>query len=219
METFVNPQRAGAAMWLLQPFYILTEFITATAVTVPYSFIDNTISELGASTCSAVGDPPYGPVPVCSPWHDFMNVSFIVSGILLATGAILLWRWIPSGGARGTAVVLWVISGLSSIGTGLVPLDQNLILHGVVAFPAFVAQPAALIVMGLGLRRQRPGLGWSGFAAGVVSAVASIAFIVRTGDTGSGLFERLALWPSYLWIAVLAVIVFSSGSRGTVRPA
>ena len=204
--------RWGAAMWLVQPLYLVTEFITAAKVTVPYTFAGNTISELGAVSCTSVGYSGEDPVQVCSPWHALMNTSFIVSGLLLAGGAILLRRWLPAGKRTTTAVVLWVISGLSSVGTGLVPLDQNLTLHGVVSLPAFLAQPVALILLGLALRPQHRGLAWSGLLAGVISSVGTVAFIVGSSSYG-GLLERLSLWPAYVWVTALAIVALRPSAQ------
>jgi hypothetical membrane protein len=72
-----------------------------------------------------------------------MNGSFMAFGVLLAGGAVLLARplgpWVAG---------LLTVSGLSSVATGLAPLDQDATLHGIAAAPLFVAQPIALIVLG-----------------------------------------------------------------------
>lgn len=200
-------------MWLVQPISIFAEFVTAARVSVRYSFMDNTISDLGASTCGAI-DYPFGPVPACSPWHGLMNGSFIAFGLLLAVGALLLRRWLPRGGTATVSVLLWIVSGLSSIGTGLVPLDQDLVLHALVSLPVFVAQPLALITLGVALRRRRLGLAWSALTAGVISAAATVGFLATSDspDLG-GLLERLALWPGYLWVPALALAVLPQRRR------
>jgi hypothetical membrane protein len=147
--------RAGALMWVVQPLYIVCELVAAAAATAPYSLVDNTISDLGATTCTTIAYP-YGDVAVCSPLNLVVNGAFVVFGVLMALGALLLRSWLPQGAAATTAVVLWVITGLSSIATGLVPLDRNLDLHSLVALPALVAQPLALLVSAYVLRHRRP---------------------------------------------------------------
>ncbi|QSF59073.1 DUF998 domain-containing protein [Nocardioides sp. zg-1228] len=185
---------------------MVCELIAAAAATAPYSLLDNTISDLGATTCTTIAYP-YGDVPVCSPLHPLVNGAFIVFGLLLAIGAVLLRGWLPKGAAATTSVGLWVITGLSSVATGLVPLDQDLDLHSLVALPAFVAQSLALLVIAYVLRHRR-GVSGSALVAGAVSLVGLVAFLARTGSAElGGLFERLAFWPGYLWLPVLAVVV------------
>jgi hypothetical membrane protein len=199
--------RVGAVMWLVQPLTVLAEYVVAAKVTVPYSFVNNTISDLGASTCTSI-EYPFGLVPVCSPWHSLLNGSFIILGLFLALGAILIRRLLPPGPAATTSVVLWVISGLSSIATGLVPLDQDLNLHVLVSEPIFFAQPLAIISLGLAFRPHRPALAWSGLAVGAISLAGTAAFLTRPDSPNlGGLFERVALWPGYVWVAIVAVAV------------
>lgn len=197
---------AGALMLLVQPLYILAELITATAVIAPYSLVDNTISDLGATTCTTIGYG-VGPVAVCSPWHLLVNGAFIVFGLLMTVGTVLLRGWFPRARVSTAALVLWVVSGLSSIGTGLTPLDQALELHVLVSLPVFLTQPLALLLSGLALR-GRPGLAGSALALGAISLAATVAFFaVPAGGAFGGLLERLALWPGYVWLLGLGVVV------------
>ncbi|MER7169696.1 DUF998 domain-containing protein, partial [Micromonospora sp. NPDC000207] len=116
--------RLGVVAWLVQPLYLVAEIVTATAVGVPYSFVDNTISDLGASACTTVAYP-FGDVAVCSPWHLVLNTAFVVTGVLMVVGALLVRHPVAGGWVRW----LWVVAGLSSVGTGLVPLDRDLDLQ------------------------------------------------------------------------------------------
>lgn len=197
----------------VQAIYPVIELAVAVKVTAPYSMVDNTISDLAATMCTSI-DYPYGPVVVCSPWHPLMNSSFLVFGLLLALGGLLLRRWLGSGSLAAVSVVLWVVSGLSSIATGLVPLDQDLGLHALVSWPVFLAQPVAVLTTALALRRRHRSVALSGMAVGVVSLVAAAGFLATTADAQhGGLLERLALWPSYLWLPILAAAVFRDPAR------
>jgi hypothetical membrane protein len=193
-------------MWVVQPLYIVCELVVAAAAIAPYSLVDNTISDLGATTCTTIGYP-YGDVAVCSPLNLVVNGAFVVFGVLMALGALLLRAWLPQGAAATTAVVLWVITGLSSTATGLVPLDRDLDLHSLVALPALITQSLALLVSAYVLRHRR-GPSRAALAAGALSLVGLVAFLARTGSAElGGLFERLAFWPGYLWLPVLALVV------------
>lgn len=180
----------GALALLVRPAYIAFELVVAAATTGSYSLVADSVSQLGEVGCSAA---------YCSPQHALMNGSFMVFGALLAGGAVLLARslgWWVTG--------LLVVSGLSSIATGLAPLDQDTTLHAIAATPLFVAQPIALILLGWQCRKDRPGMAWALLAAGAVTAAAAASFVLSGDGPASGAFERLALWPVLFGLAGFA---------------
>ncbi|WP_166435868.1 DUF998 domain-containing protein [Cellulomonas shaoxiangyii] len=197
----------GAAAWLVQPLYVVAELLAAARSSAPYSLLDQTISDLGATTCTAI-DYAHGPVEVCSPWYPVINASLVVFGLLLAVGAVLLRRFLPRRRSATASTVAWVVVGLSSVATGLVPLDRDLTLHSLVALPALLASPAALLLLAASLRRAVPWLSAATAAVGLASLVGAVAFLVTTGspDLG-GLWERLGFWPTYLWLPVVAAVL------------
>ena len=180
--------RVGVALWLLRPLYLLTEVVVAAATTGGYSFVDDTVSDLGAVTCTAA---------YCSPRHALMNGAFIGFGALLAVGAVLLaahiGRW---------ATVLLVVAGLGSVAVGLAPVDTQPDLHVLVATPLFVAQPLALLLLG---RRVGGRLGHAVVATAALTAVGAVGFVLVGDGAGAGALERLALWPVLVAPAVVAV--------------
>ncbi len=143
-----------------------------------------------------------------------MNGSFIGFGALLVGGAVLLSRplgpWVTG---------LLLVSGLSSVATGLAPLDQDGTLHAIAAAPLFVAQPVALIVLGARLRNERPHLARALLAAGVVTGTAAVSYVLSGDGPASGALERLALWPvliglaGFAWTRLLPVDRSESGHR------
>ncbi len=182
--------RWGALALLVRPTYIATEFVVAAATTGGYSFVADSVSRLGEVGCSAA---------YCSPRHELMNGSFIGFGGLLAGGALLLARplgpWVTG---------LLVISGLSSAATGLAPLDQDSTLHAIAATPLFVAQPVALILLGVRVRRDHPRLARVLLTTGAVTASAAALFVLSGDDHPAGALERLALWPVLFGVAAFA---------------
>lgn len=212
MNTVAKRVRVGAVMLAIQPLYILAELLTAGAVTAPYSLLHNTISDLGATTCTTI-DYTVGAVDVCSPWHLVINGAFLVFGALLAVGIYLVRDWFQPARMGTAAVVLWIVSGLSSIGTGLTPLDQALEIHALVSLPVFIAQPLALLLSGVVLGKRRGIASWA-FVAGAVSVVATIIFlgILPAGGAFGGLLERLALWPGYIWLLGLGTAMLRKNS-------
>ena len=182
--------RCGALALLVRPAYIATEFVTASATTGGYSFVADSVSKLGEVGCSEA---------YCSPRHEVMNASFVGFGVLLAGGAVLMARplgpWVSG---------LLVVSGLSSVATGLAPLDQDTTLHAIVATPLFVAQPIALALLGARLRQDQPRLGRALMATGAVTGGAAVSFILSGDGPVSGALERLALWPVLIGLAAFA---------------
>lgn len=209
--------RAGFLLWALQPLYLVIELVGAALSTAPYSLLHSTISDLGATTCTAIAYPTED-VLVCSPAHAALNASFVVFGLAMALGAVLLRPWLPPGAAMSTATVLWVVTGASSIGTGLTPLDQALTLHALVSTPGIVLSGAAMALTGIALARswQRPA--WWGLAAGgILSCAAGILLLVRLDTAWIGLLERLCLWPSYAACTLVALAVLGRHPHGRAR--
>lgn len=180
-------ERLGVVLLAVRPAYLVVELAVAAAAS-GYSVLDDSVSELGNLTCTTS----------CSPGHDAMNAAFVVFGVLLAAGALLLRR--PFG---PWAAGLLVVSGLSSVATGLAPLDQDAGLHTLAATPLFVAQPVALVLLAVALRAQRPAVARVLLVTGLVVGAAAVGFVV----TGSGGLERLALWP------VLVAPAFAASGR------
>ena len=182
--------RWGALALLVRPAYIATEYVVAAATTGGYSFVHDSVSKLGEVGCSEA---------YCSPRHELMNGSFVGFGALLAGGAVLLSRplgpWVTG---------LLVVSGASSVATGLAPLDQDVTRHALAATPLFVAQPIAVGLLGRRVRRDHPRLGKALMATGVVTGAAAVAFVVSGDDQASGALERLALWPVLVGLAGFA---------------
>ncbi len=201
-DAVTTRHRLGALMWVVRPAYFVAEVAVAVWSTAPYSFVDNTISDLGAAECTSI--ERFGaPVPVCSPAHDLLNGSFVVFGALMALGAVLLFGRFGRGPLAVALTALLVVSGLSSIATGLTPLDVHPTGHFLAASPLFVAQPIALVVLGLLLRPRRPGTGLALIATGLVCGAAAGAFIGF--DQAIGITERIALWPVFIALAVVGV--------------
>lgn len=202
-----------ATTWALQGLYVVAEVVVGLRASGGYSFVDHTISDLGATTCRTLE----GGARVCSPWHVAMNVAFVAFGVSLALGAWLLRRARPPGRLATASLVLWIVAGAGSVAVGLIPVDRHPDLHGAVAVWVFVAQPLALLLLGLALRAAHPRLGWGTVAVGVVSALGSLGFLILLhDDSGAGALERLALWPGYLWVSVLAWV--AHGRRPAPEP-
>lgn len=180
----------GAALLLVRPAYVAAELVVASATRGGYSVVSDSVSRLGEVGCSA---------SYCSPRQAWMNGAFVVFGVLLAAGAALLGRRLGA-----VVTTLLVVSGLSSVATGLAPLDRDAALHTLAAAPLFAAQPAALVVLGLRTRVSRPVLGRALVVTGGVTAIAAAGFVAAGDGSAAGALERLALWPVLLALAAYA---------------
>lgn len=189
----------GAAMWLVRPVYVVIELVVAAATVGGHDLTDDTVSELGAVECLQT---------LCSPRHELMNSTFVGIGLLLAVGALLL-----VGRLGRTVTALLVMAGLSSVATGLAPIDGDVTLHAVAAAPLFVCQPLALLLLGRRLWRTHGRLAVALLLTGTVTAAAALAFVAS--EAGQGLFERLALWPVLIATAAVAVTILEPGRGRT----
>lgn len=198
--------RLGAALWLVQPAYLLLELIAAAMSTAPYSLLHNTISDLGATTCTTIAYPGQD-VPVCSPAHLAVNASFVLFGLAMAAGAVLLRSRLPRGRLITTAVVVWVVAGLSSVGSGLTPLDQLMEAHILLSTPGIVCSGVAIVLTGPALAWQWSRRWWPAVLLGAICTAAGLLMFVRLEVQWGGLIERIALWPSFGVCALVAVAV------------
>ena len=205
-------------MWALQPLYIVVEVVVGLQASRDYSFAGSTVSDLGDTACRQVrGDV------LCSPWHPGMNAAFVWFGCTLVLGALLLGRRLLPGRMGTAAVVAWCVSGAGSVGVGLFPVNEDPTAHGLVALPIFVAQPLAVLLTALSLRHAWPRTAVVGYVLAAASAVGAVAFGATVGTDADviGAVERLALWPGYLWVSVVAVgswVLAGDARRRSARP-
>src|ERR1700712_6132391 len=93
----VNPNRlrAGACAWLLTLQFFVVEAIAAARVP-GYSYATDTISALGG---------------LASPAHRLMDASFVLQGVLILAGALLLRPAPPGTAAPGARALLGAGAG------------------------------------------------------------------------------------------------------------
>lgn len=206
--------RIGALLWMMQPLYIVLEVVVGARAPAAYSFADSTISDLGDTACRMTRG-----LTLCSPWHQGMNVGFVYFGCTLALGALLVGMRRPPGRLMTASMIAWTISGLGSIGVGLVPVNENGSLHSLVALPVFLAQPTALLLLGLGLLRMHRTFANATLVVSAASAIGVVGFffvVTSDGSTLLGATERLELWPGYVWVSVVAFSAIAHARRSPV---
>jgi hypothetical protein len=182
----------------------------AAATSARYSLRDDTISALGQVSCSPGHDGSV--VPVCSSGHVVLNAAFVLFGLLRATGALLVREVLDSTWWRAAAVTAWVVSGICSAAVGLAPVDR-VPLHSLAAGPVFLLQPFAVVATAIALRpsaRTHFRVGAAGLVVGAATIVGALSFGLRIGHpTWVGALERLALWPAYGWLGLVAATLLT----------
>ncbi|GAB3998719.1 DUF998 domain-containing protein [Nocardioides marmoraquaticus] len=180
----------GVAL-LLTVTSLAVQPVVAAAVTTPYSWTRDAISDLGVVRCDAA---------LCSPWWPVFSVGLLVGGAAMVAVGVLVRRY-------AAAAVLLVLAGLSTAAVGLVPLDVDRPLHLLVATPLFPAQNLAVLLLGLRLAgTSRAGL----VAAGVVGLLGSLAVVAPLG-VPFGVAERLGAYPAVIALAALGLSVLHRG--------
>ena len=193
--------RGGPVLWLLSAQYFAAQAAVASAWSGAYSLASNTISDLGNTRCAR-----YSGRSVCSPLHTVMNASFVLLGLTMLGGALLIGR--EGGWSRSSVVGLWFI-GMAGGGTVLVGLfPENTIggLHVTGAALAFVLGNLGVLVLGISLAGLPPGLRWFTIAAGTVGLGGLVLFLSHIYlGLGVGGMERVAGYPQDLWLVVVGL--------------
>ena len=189
----------------------------AAGASAAYSLRDDTVSALGMAACS----PGHAgsALDVCSPGHGLMNAAFVAFGLLRAGAPRSSGRGSAGGVGSGRRLALGRL-GLAAAAVGLAPVDQQPGWHVVAALPVFVLQPLAVLATAGALRRSAavpPGVWVAGQVVGAVTLAAAAAFGARLGGpTWVGGLERLALWPAYVWLGVVALALLVASRSETV---
>lgn len=211
---------ALAKLSVLQYFVAEAAVIGSWAAPEPYSRRTGYISDLGALHCGE-----FSGRDVCSPAHLLMNASFVVQGIGMMVGALLLSSAVIGIAARAGARLthapgkgptsvpafiargLTVTAGAGTVLVGLVPEDAGSGWHLVGALLYFAAGGLALLLLGWLWRAQSP-LGWFILACGAVSLAALITGgVTEMRVPEPGTLERLMGYPVTIGTAAVGLVV------------
>ena len=196
----------GAIIWILAVEFFVAQIIVQSAWVTPFSLTQNFISDLGNTTC--------GPYPldsdsyVCSPWHAWMNASFILLGLIILVGATLVRTVLPRGLSRTTGLMLLALGGAGLIAVGIFPEDVNITYHRLGAAAHFVLGNLGMVALGIALvqARRQPALAVYSIVSGIVGLLATALFISdHYLGIGIGGMERVAAYPLPLWLIVAGI--------------
>lgn len=196
----------GAIVWILAVQFFIAQFVVQSAWTTPYSLKANYISDLGNTTCGSY--PTDSDRYVCSPWHAWMNVSFVLLGVIILFGAGLLRRAFPAGRMGAAGLMLVSLAGPGLIAVGLFPEDVNITPHRIGAALQFIIGNLGIVVLGVAMvtTRRQVLLAVYSIASGLVGLLATGLFVSgHYLGLGIGGMERLAAYALPLWLIVVGV--------------
>lgn len=196
--------RTGPIIWLFSFQFMLAEYLISLTTSYPYSYFDNYISDLGAAHCADLTSGFTDAVHrACSPLHDWMNLSFVAQGVLLAIGAFYMRHRFPATKPIRIGLLLLMIAGAGFVAAGLAPNDVNLPVHYTGAVLALFGGGIGITLIGatlLGQKSNGTGFALLTIASGVLSLAGTI--LLSSGITlglGVGGMERVAAYPVELW--------------------
>ncbi|HVA11531.1 MAG TPA: DUF998 domain-containing protein [Candidatus Dormibacteraeota bacterium] len=195
----------GPAIWILSVQYFIIQIITALAFRTTYSLRFNTISDLGNSACGN-----YSSRYVCSPQHNLMNASFILLGLTMASGSLLIYQGFKRDRVTLMGFGLMAIAGFGTLIVGLFPENTISFLHIFGASLPFLLGNAGLVILSISLNIPRL-LRYYTFLTGVIALIALVFFY--TGhylSLGLGGMERLVAYPQTFWLIVFGVYISSN---------
>lgn len=190
----------GPALWILSLQYLITQLVVAIGWQTPYSILKNTISDLGNTVCGA-----YDGRQVCSPLHPLMNVSFVVLGMTMLVGAVLIYQEFRKNIGSTIGFTFMILAGLGTILVGLSPENNASDLHFLGAMLPFVIGNIGMVVLGASLKLPR---WWRIYSvlSGLMSLAALLLFVTHNYlGIGIGGMERIAAYPQTIWLIVTGI--------------
>lgn len=209
----------GACLWLCCFQFFVGEQIARLGWTGHYSMASNYISDLGAVHCRP---------PSCSSLHWVMDGSFVLQGLLIFFGAVLVRRLFPEQLVYRVALVLFAVAGLGVLVVGLAPEDVDFRLHIWGAVGNFLGGNLAMVLLGRAMIRRSVCLPfakrwrhWITFVAGSVGLLATMALAFRGSPSWNwnpGTVERLAAYPLPLWLTWTGFWLLQDGRSADIDP-
>jgi hypothetical membrane protein len=189
-----TPPWLGAGWWALCFQFFVAEQIARMSWPGYYSMTGNWISDLGTAN---------------SPRHWIMNGSFVVQGVLISVGAILMRRLFPAKASYRLALLLFLVSGVGVLVVGLAPEDSNAQVHRMAALAHLLAGNLAMVLIGVAMLAGAARVRFRGvltLLAGLLGLTALV--LLGLGEKNVGTFERMAASPLTLWLTWTGWLMF-----------
>lgn len=192
----------GPTAWIASLQYFVVQFLTARAWTTQFNFFVNPISDLGNTVCGQYFDRY-----VCSPLHVLMNLSFLLLGITMMIGSVLIYQEFKETNYSAVGFGFMALSAFGTMLIGLFPENTISAIHFAGALLPFLLGNLGMIILSqvlelpAWLRNFTLFLGLLGLAA-----LPILAFHTRL-DLSIGGIERIVAYPQTIWLIVFGVYI------------
>ena len=191
----------GPLIWMLCFQYFLVQIVVASAWHPAYNWATNLISDLGNTACGT-----YANRFVCSPQHGLMNASFILLGLTMATGALLIYQEFQETKLSLVGFTLMGLAGVGSMLVGAFPENTVASAHFGGAILALVVGNLSIVLLSFGLRKVQSAFKIYSFISGIVSLAAVVLFELGVDfGLGQGTIERIVSYPQTLWLIIFGL--------------
>lgn len=224
--TTIQSVRLGAICWILIAEYYVAQLV-AQSGWPGYRVSQYDVSALGATNCGPFTDPvSHEVMQICSPLHSVMNAGFVLAGVLMIIGSILVYKAWPRCRLSRATLLCIMAAGVGEILSGLAPGNVSIAVHATGAMLHWVFGTVAIVCLALAVRRNRPGLA---IFSGICAVMVLTAFLLYGNRNylglGRGTMQRLMSYPLSIWVIVLGMLIFrrsqtwSASSKHTAFPA
>jgi len=209
----------GPTMWILSIQYFMVQVIVARAWPTTYSFLHNSISDLGNTACGNYANRAVNNSYVCSPKHDLMNASFIVLGIFMTLGSLLIYRQIKTDRRILIGFICLALGGIGTIIVGLFPENSVAILHVIGASLPFFVGNVGIAIIGFSPTLPSVIRKYS-LVTGLFSLIFLAFYIFKIYlGIGIGGVERLTAYPQTIWLIIFGFYIYRNQmSRSEIKP-
>ena len=194
----------GPLFWASGIQYFIVELAAARSAD-SYSFIHDSISNLGVTRCISAGDRLF-----CSPLHSRMDVSIVILGSSIIIGSLLFyWRHGVSMASK-IAFLMMAVAGAGVVVVGMYPENDIFTVHLMASMVAFFTGAISIIIMALSVKMPRA-LRFVAIILAIISLAAQIMFFTNAfGWRYHGIVERATTDTQILWLVIF-------GTYSTVR--
>jgi hypothetical membrane protein len=184
--------RWGGVAWLLTLQFFVVEAVAALRYE-GYSYSADVISDLGTAA---------------SPARLLMNGSFVLQGVLIVAGALLLAPGLSGTGGK-LARLLLGLAGFGVLLVGVFPLDSSGTAHQVAAAAYLLGGAMGVIALAYGVRPRSEALGSTLAFLGLLGVVGTIFFAAAVFlFLGEGGIERVAAYVVPVALPLAGVVLW-----------
>ena len=194
--------KLGPILYVSSIQFFAVQIFVAMQWNPPYSLARDTISDLGNTACGT-----FNSRPVCSPLHGLMNASFIVLGIAMTAGSILISRKFAKSRAATVGFAAMAASGIGVIIVGIFPENSIPAFHGLGTAIPFTLGNAALIIIAAAPVLPAA-LRLYSFLSGTLAVLALVSYSSSHYlGLGEGGIERVVAYPQVVWLIVIGIFL------------